>query len=302
MLGGHQQALRGIIRHQIRQVRQDLLGALATPSDRFTHAQHVQIRAVIEQGIDHGQAQSPPEIAGEIVKAGRIFQTIGRQGAQRQIIDRHHAHHHAKPTQDLRDQQFIKIPILGDIDRKPCPQRKARKAPADQPARGRPRRQAPDNGGRDEHGNARDKHGLADHQGGIAAHTREINRIKISEPVKTDAHDNRHQTARPEIAVVKGRQIDNRLLGFQTAPEKNCRADHRGDGAPCHQLAVEPVFAGSLFQHIFERAQKDRHRQQARPIEIIKQRGVRLVKIDQGPCHGRDHNAGHQIDQKQPMP
>ena len=65
---------------------------------------------------------------------------------------------------------------------------------------------------------------------------------------------------------------------------------------------VEPVLLRPLLQHIFGGAEERRHAEQAEPVEIVEQLQVRLVEIDQHVGDERHDDAGHDVDQEQPVP
>ena len=133
----------------------------------------------------------------------------------------------------------------------------------------------------DEHHQAGDEHGLADHQRVVAAHLRQIDRIEIGQAVKPDAEHEGEQAADREIPVGESAQIDDRRARGQHAGEEHDRRDAGNDGDGEDRVVVEPFVARPLLQHIFERAEKAGHAEQAVPVEILQQREVGLVEIDQ---------------------
>ncbi len=105
-----------------------------------------------------------------------------------------------------------------------------------------------------------------------------------------------------KFAIAERAQIHDWLPCRQHAREEDhrraCR-DHRGGE---NSLILEPVVARSVFQHIFECAQEQRHEDETDPVETLEQRQVGLVEIDQRGCGNRHHDAGHDVDEEQPMP
>ncbi len=67
-------------------------------------------------------------------------------------------------------------------------------------------------------------------------------------------------------------------------------------------LVVEPVLVVALFQHIFQRAEEDRHGDQPPPVELLPERVLRLVEINEAPGQDGDDDAGNDVDEEQPVP
>ena len=155
---------------------------------------------------------------------------------------------------------------------------------------------------RQEHGDAGDEHGLADHQRAVAAHFGEIARIDVGQAVQADADAERDQAADAEIAVGEGPDIDDRLLRRQHPPEERDRGDDADRGADRDRGILQPFILRAFLQHIFERAEKARHEDQAPPVEAIEQREIRLVEIDQRQHADGDADAGNDVDEEQPVP
>jgi hypothetical protein len=105
-----------------------------------------------------------------------------------------------------------------------------------------------------------------------------------------------------KFRLEKARQVDDRLARGQDAREEDDRRDARHPGEQQHRLIAEPVVARSLLQHVLERAEETRHRQETDEVEILEERIVRLVEVDQGQSRDRHRDAGHDIDEEQPMP
>jgi hypothetical protein len=88
----------------------------------------MQVHPVVQQRVDEREPDGAAEIAGEIEQAGGVLERLRRQRAQREIVDRHHAQHQRGAAQDLRNQQFVEIPILGDVWLMPGAKAEAEKA------------------------------------------------------------------------------------------------------------------------------------------------------------------------------
>ena len=153
-----------------------------------------------------------------------------------------------------------------------------------------------------EHGDARHEHRLADHQRVVAAHHAQIERIEVGEAVEADAQHEGEETAESEVAIGERAQVDDRLPEREHASKEHDRRERRDPGHRQHGTVAEPVVARPLLEHVLERAEEARHRQQADPVEVAKQRPVRLVEVDQGECRGRDQKAGDDVDEEQPVP
>ena len=69
-----------------------------------------------------------------------------------------------------------------------------------------------------------------------------------------------------------------------------------------HALVLQPVVVRAFLEHIFERAEEGRHAGKAPPVELLHQRRVGLVEVDQRPGGGRHQDARHDVDQEQPVP
>ena len=89
----------------------------AAPSHALVQARQMQIETMVEQRIDHREADGTAEVSRQIVKSRRILQLLRRQRAERQIVDRHHAQHQRAAAQDLRQQQFVEVPVGRDAGR-----------------------------------------------------------------------------------------------------------------------------------------------------------------------------------------
>ena len=61
------------------------------PDDRLAQPFEMEVHAFVEQGVDQRQAEGAAEIARQVEQPGGVLDPIGRHGAQRQIVDRHHA-------------------------------------------------------------------------------------------------------------------------------------------------------------------------------------------------------------------
>ncbi|MNZ98660.1 hypothetical protein D3C78_1179540 [compost metagenome] len=73
---------------------------------------HIMVVGALRQhGVDDGKTDGAAEVTGEVEQAGRVADTGRRQGAERDVVDRHHAHHQAETAQDLRDQQLVEVPV-----------------------------------------------------------------------------------------------------------------------------------------------------------------------------------------------
>ena len=131
------------------------------------------------------------------------------------------------------------------------------------------------------HHQAGDEHGLADHQRIVAAHLGEIDREQIGQAVKADAEHEGEQAADGEIAVGEGAQVDDRHPRRQHAGEEDHRRNRGDDGDDEDRVVVEPFVTRAFLEHVFERAEKSGHADQAVPVEILQQREIGLVEIDQ---------------------
>ena len=65
---------------------------------------------------------------------------------------------------------------------------------------------------------------------------------------------------------------------------------------------LEPVVARPFLEHVFERAEKQRHGDEADPVELLEQLEIGLVEIDQRDRRDGDDDAGHDVDEEQPVP
>jgi hypothetical protein len=156
--------------------------------------------------------------------------------------------------------------------------------------------------GADEHHQARDEHGLADHQRVVTAHLGQIHRVQIGQAVKPDTQHEGEQAADGKIAIGESAQIDNRHAGRQHTGEEKDRREPRNHGHGEDRVVVEPFITRALLEHIFERAEKAGHAEQAVPVEILQQREIRLVEIDEQISRDGDDDARSDIDEEQPMP
>ena len=154
----------------------------------------------------------------------------------------------------------------------------------------------------DEHRQAADEQRLTDHHRIVAADAPEEDRIEVGEAIEAYADDEGKQRAEGEVDVAEGSQVDDRLLGGEDTPEEDHRADGHDDGADEYGLVLQPVIVRALFQHILHAAEEGRHAGKAPPVELAEQLEIGLVEIDQRPGGGRHQNAGHDIDEEQPMP
>ena len=121
----------------------------------------------------------------------------------------------------------------------------------------------------------------------VAAHRREIDGIDVGQAIEADAEHEGEQRAGPEIAVDEGAQIDDRLRAV-SARQKNATA-------PTAETTTAAV-TGSLSNQSFDgpsssayssAPRKPAMASEAEPVEVLQQRTVRLVEIDQQPGRRR---------------
>ena len=245
-----------------------------------------------QEGVDQRKAHGTAEVPRQVEQAGGVLDHLRRQHAKRDVVDRHHAQHQGAAAQDLRQQQLVEIPVLRQAGDKIGAKRKAAKADAHHHARIEHAHQPSCDGRGQEHGKAADEHGLADLQRGIAADAGEIDRIEIGQAIKPDAHDEAEQAAHGEVFVAKGAQVRHRLIHGESPVEEQQRGGTREHGEQDDVLALEPVVAGPLLQHIFERPEEHRHGGKAGPVELVEKAHVRLVEVDQRNGGNRHEDAG----------
>ena len=89
----------------------------------------------------------------------------------------------------------------------------------------------------------------------------------------------------------------------QHAPEEQGRGDARHDDGGEDRVVRKPIPARAFLERVFEAAEKQRH--QHEPAVRSKWRNsdtVGFVDVDQEPYGDGDGDAGHEVDQKQPVP
>ncbi len=96
----------------LRQIVQRLDRRRAAPVDALPQALKMQVPAVVEDRVDERETHRAAEIAREIIEAGCILEPLRRQGAERDVVDRHHADHQPDAAENLRHEQLPEIPIL----------------------------------------------------------------------------------------------------------------------------------------------------------------------------------------------
>ncbi|MNF06678.1 hypothetical protein D3C80_2066810 [compost metagenome] len=62
----------------------------------FRQPHIVIVGALRQQGVDHGKANRAAKVAGEVEQARGIADARGRKRAERDVVDRHHAHHQSE--------------------------------------------------------------------------------------------------------------------------------------------------------------------------------------------------------------
>ncbi|MEY9359078.1 hypothetical protein ABH994_001799 [Bradyrhizobium yuanmingense] len=109
-----------------------------------------------------------------------------------------------------------------------------------------------------------------------------------------------HPTAK--LRVGEGAQIDDRLGRREHAPEEGDGRETADPGADRDRRVLHPLMLRSFLQHVFQRAEEARHEQQAPPVEAVEQFEMRLVEIDQRQHTQCNADAGHDVDEEQPVP
>lgn len=105
-----------------------------------------------------------------------------------------------------------------------------------------------------------------------------------------------------KLRLREGLQVDDRIAIGQAAPEEDHCAHDAGQREPAHCLVGEPVLAGAFLQHIFQAAEEQRQAGQAGIVEALDQRIIRFVDIHEAPDQCDHGDAGHDVDQEQPVP
>ncbi len=106
-------------------------------------------------------------------------------------------------------------------------------------------------------------------------------------------------------AKLRSRNARNSTTGCGAvkARQKNTDAPHNAQyGERGNRRIVQPVVARAFLEHVLHRAEEQRHRAEPDEIEATEQRMIRLVEIDEEEHRGRDDDARHDVDEKQPMP
>ena len=119
---------------------------------------------------------APPRLRVRLNRPGGVLDALGRQRAERDVVDRDHRQHQPDAAQDLRHEQLPEVPVLREVTSSArC---RARRAGSRSISIRRGsillRISMPGDRRRDEHGEAGDEHRLADHQRVVAADPREI--------------------------------------------------------------------------------------------------------------------------------
>ena len=117
----------------------------------------MQVHALVEHGVDQCQPHGAAEIARQVEEAGGVFHPLRRHRPERQVIDRNETHDERATAQDLRNEQLVKVPVLGDVGGLPGAERKAAEAEGDENARVYLGRQPAHDGRGDELAKAGDK-------------------------------------------------------------------------------------------------------------------------------------------------
>ncbi|MGY3651529.1 hypothetical protein ACVWW2_006820 [Bradyrhizobium sp. LM4.3] len=86
------------------------------------------------------------------------------------------------------------------------------------------------------------------------------------------------------------------------APEEGDPRDGADRGADRDRGVLQPFVLRAFLQYVFQRAEEAGHEQQAPPVEAVEQFEVRLVEIDQRQHPQGDADAGHDVDEEQPVP
>ena len=205
-------------------------------------------------------------------------------------------------AQDLRDQELIGAPIVGDEAVAPHRYAKGRQPQHHQPADVK----LLGEDDVDRNADQRSRAGREDRKpglpGGKTAHIAEKQRGEINRGKDADAGDEGQKTSEREIPVGQGAQINDRTRESQASRYEQDAADPGNISAGLDGRIVEPIPACSLFEHIFERAEADRHQHDSRIIGVLKQAQIRLIDIDEEWRQERDGYAWREIDIKQPVP
>ncbi len=106
----------------------------------------------------------------------------------------------------------------------------------------------------------------------------------------------------PKLRLVKALISTIGSSRGQHAIEEGDRGDGADAGADRDRGVLQPFILRAFLQHIFQRAEKARHRDQAEPVEMIEQFEIRLVEIDQRQHADDDADAGDDVDEEQPVP
>ena len=244
----------------------------------------MQVGAVVEDRGERRRARRAAEVARQIVEARGVLHALGRQRAERDVVDRDRSRASGRRRGRPAARTAPRNPSpWSDRSSTRCRAAKNRK-PAismkrgstlaiSRPAIGAVRNMATPG----------DEHGLADHQRVVAADLRQIERVEIGEAVEADAEHEREQAAeRRSCGRAKARRSTIGCCAVSTRTKKTIAERPDTQASSSTRVVAEPVVARALLEHVLERAEEAGHRR-AGPIQskLSEQRPVGLVEVDQ---------------------
>ena len=266
------------LRHLIQESRHCAVRRRQIRGDR----DKMEICPRIDNRSRYRDADRAAQIAHHVEKAAGIFQPIRRQAGEPKINSRRDRKHLRQAAKDLRDQELVGAPIMGNEAVSSTSRR-----PKDASPNIISQRMIKPLGENDVDGNAdqRSRAGREDRKPGLPSgkttHIAEKQRGEIDCGKDADAGDEGQKASEREISVCQRAQIDDRTRESQASRDEENAADAGNISAGLDGRIVEPIPACSFFEHIFERAEADRHQHNSGIIGILEKAQIRLIDIDE---------------------
>ena len=105
-----------------------------------------------------------------------------------------------------------------------------------------------------------------------------------------------------KLRLEKVRKLTIGSAAVKTRQKKAIAEIDADPGADRNGRVLHPLMLRTFLQHVFQRAEEAGHEEQAPPVEAVEQLEMRLVEIDQRQHAQGDADAGHDVDEEQPVP
>ena len=107
---------------------------------------------------------------------------------------------------------------------------------------------------------------------------------------------------KPKVSAKQQMKIEQRAFRSELDDQEQRERDDRNDREPDDERRSEPVVLVAFFEHRLQRAETDRHADNANPVALAQQAELHRRRVERDPEHAEHDDTRHEVDVEDVLP